>query len=645
MSNALLRSMDRFSNSIGAPRRPKWKGRGKPPVLKTRANIVANRWDLRVWEVARGTQAIEDGIRDIFVGDLTGKENRPGYDNAPELVKDLFLALYKAVPRFELKRNVFKDARLNRKILEELLESTEYERLHEMTQLDATLTTMAITSMFDAIKEILQREREQAEDSNNRKRGGEGQPQPGRGPSGCTPGNSGENGESGGEQQPGGGGGRGSGPSKEERQAKADRDREKEKGEDEDDDTKAEGGQDGGDGDGESDEDEDGKGDGSGEDEGDGDSDLDSDEDEDGNPQDDLDDDWDDDEDDDDEGLIDDVDRAWDEALEEEDERELDKQLSQSDIDRVLNRALKGAGDEMNELEQARRGIGLDDGTWQEMSPEKRFEMAERLKSENMRNLADMVGRMKQFAMGQQATKILDVPHEAYDVEQGNDIRRVLKSEFGLLGHEGTKMEFYRRYFDKELLQFKMRGKIEAGKGPIVICIDKSGSMHGRPFDWAMGVAEALRRICQDQDRDYYAMFFGANNDRHRFDFPKGAAPWEKVWEFLSCIANGGTEFDGVLTEALQRCEQASDLNSETGADIVFVTDGQAYLDENWIKEFNDRRAAIGVRLFGVFVGGARDVHSSYYDRITEVLRSVSDQVINVTDLKPESVGDIFAKV
>lgn len=642
-TNALLNSMSVFADKIGAPRQrgPQW-GR-RQPVLKTRSNIVTNRWDMRVWETARASQMVEDGIRDIYVGDISNQEKRAGYDNAPELIRDLFMCLYKPAPRFEPKRNVYKDARLNRKILEELMESSEYVRLHEMTQLDATLTTMAISSMFEAIKEILERERELANDSNDRKRGGKGKPQPKRDRTngGCSPGNSNEEGEPGGEQ-PGGGGGQG--PSKQERQDKADADRNKDKGD------QGESGEDPEDGDSNDtdDESEDGKGpeddldDDTDDEDGDGDEEGDE---KDGQPEDS---DSDEDEDDDEDGegdLIDDVERAWDEALEEEEEREFERKLDETDIDRVLNRALKGAGDDMDEIDSARRGIGLDDGTWQTMSPEKRFEMAERLKSPSMRQLADMVGRMKKYAMGQQATKILDVPHEAYDVEQGNDIRRILKSEFGLLGHEGTKMEFYRRYFDKELLQFKMRGKIEAGKGPIVICIDKSGSMNGQPFNWAMGVAEALRRICQEQDRDYYAMFFGANNDRHRFWFPKGEASWEKVWEFLSCVANGGTEFDGVLTEALKRCEEQFQGEGEKAADIVFVTDGQAYLDEAWIEDFNKRRAEIGARMFGVFVGGARDVHSSYYAQITQVLAKVSDVVIPVSDLKPESVGNIFAKV
>ena len=204
-------------------------------------------------------------------------------------------------------------------------------------------------------------------------------------------------------------------------------------------------------------------------------------------------------------------------------------------------------------------------------------------------------------------------------------------------------MEFFRRYFDAELLQFKMRGEEEVGKGPIVICIDKSGSMSGAPFRWAMAVAEALRRFAADEDRDYYAMFFGSNNDRNRFDFPKGTGPFEKVLAFLACIANGGTQFDGVLTEALEKASTMFDATGKGKADIVFITDGLAHLSDEWINGFNAERERIGVRVYSVYIGGASDMTGATGPQ--GILGRVSDVVIPIKELKPESVRKIFEKV
>lgn len=324
-------------------------------------------------------------------------------------------------------------------------------------------------------------------------------------------------------------------------------------------------------------------------------------------------------------------------------EAEYDKALDDLDLDRVANKMLEAAEKEAGELENLRKGIGLEDGEWQSMDPEDRLAFAERLRTPEMKALAEVIGQMKRFALGVKATRVNDVPHEAYDVETGNVLTRVLKAQFALLGHPDTTYEFYRRYSQKELLQFKMRGTEEVGKGPIVICIDKSSSMGGDPFMWAMGVAEALRRFAADEDRDYYAMFFGTNNDRTRFDFPEGKGPFEKVLSFLGAQANGGTEFDGVLTEALEKASKQFDTDGKGKADIVFVTDGMARLTDEWIAKFKAEKERVGVRLYSVYIGGARDMSGKAGP--VGLLNKFSDAVIPVAELKPESVKHIFEKV
>jgi uncharacterized protein with von Willebrand factor type A (vWA) domain len=260
-----------------------------------------------------------------------------------------------------------------------------------------------------------------------------------------------------------------------------------------------------------------------------------------------------------------------------------------------------------------------------------------------MKMLANVIGRMRRFALGVKATRVINVDHEAYDVELGNDLRRVLKPQLVLLANKNTSLEFYRRYADKELLQFKMRGEEEVGKGPIVMCIDKSGSMNGQPFQWAIAVAEALRRFAAEDNRDMYVMFFGSNGDRVRFEFPNGQAPFEKIMAFLGTIANGGTQFDGVLTEALEKASTAFDGEGKDKADIVFLTDGMASLSEEWIDQFNAERKRIGVRLYSVYVGGAYDMNNKTGP--LGLLEKISDATIPVAELKPEAVKEIFAKV
>lgn len=574
-----------------------WTPKGpKKGAERSATTVRTNRFDEQVWKEVRPVEAIDHSIYELSVGDYREPDedgNVAAFEGAPELVHDLFMTFYKAAADLKGKREVTREAYAVRRLMEEIMGNPRLQELQPMTAGDTLLSTIAVESMMEPVKEILaripppppppqpkpkkQKQKKQKQEPGEGEGDGEGQSE-------------GE-GEGDGQGQSGGGGGRG-----------------KPNGQEND-------GSGGGGGGGQPDE---GEGDPDEDREGDGDDLLDGDQEFDPDAED------------------------AEEQAESEWEAMYDELLDEADIDRLANKALQNVEDEVNDLDELRRGIGLEDGEWRTMSPEKRLEIAERLRSPKMKSLAEMIGRMKRFALGVRATRIIDVNHEIYDVETGDDVRRALKSEFAYLGDPQAKYEFYRKLASQELMLFKMRGTENVGKGPIQMCIDKSGSMNGTPFEWAMAVSEALRRFASDEDRDYHAMFFGSNNDRERFDFPKGKGEFEKILAFLSCDANGGTEFDGVLTEALERAEKSFD-SGRGKADIVFVTDGQAYLSEEWIKDFNETRERIGVRVYSVYIGGARDMY--YQNGPAALLQQISDVVIPVSELRPEAVTSIFERV
>jgi uncharacterized protein with von Willebrand factor type A (vWA) domain len=563
VSSLLERLKAKMTGSLNRPLFERLK-----PKDKVRQAIVTNRFDERVWVEARKTEPVDTLITDLTLGDDYKGGTRGGFDPAPELVRDLYMAFYKAAPRLENRRALERDLYPGHKIMEEILESPKLRELQDITAGDPVMSTIALNAMAGNVREIIGRLPPPPPPPQPRAKATpkpEGQePQPGDG-----------NPEAGGAGQPGAGDPNG-------QPADA----------------------------------EPGTGDG------DGSEDLTA-----GADTDEFDPDA----------------EAAEEQAELDWEAAYDEALAELDLERAMSKALDAASQDAGELDNLRRGIGLEDGEWASMSPEERLALAERLHTPEMKELAETIGRMKRFALGIRATRIVDVQQEAYDVETGNRLQHVLRSEFALLATPETTYEFYRKYTQKELLQFKLRGTEQVGKGPIVIAIDKSGSMNGKPFNWAMAVAESLRRFAAEEDRDYYAVFFGNNEDRNRFEFPKGKGPFEKVLTFLSCIADGGTQFDGVLTEALDKATNAFDGEGRGKADIVFVTDGRARLSDEWIAGFNAEKARVGVRLFSVYIGGARDMVRQ--DGPLALLARISDVTIPVAELRPESAKQIFAQV
>lgn len=581
--------------------------------------IRTNIWDDRTWKAARKTDTIDSLIEDLVIGDEYQGGTRKDFDAAPELVKGIFQAFYKAAPQLEHKRRLAREVYPARRIVEEVLENPKLKELQEMTVGDSLMATVAIDAMSEFIREIVGRlpppPGPQGDEDQQQQPGG----QPG------DPGDPGQ-GQPGG--QPGGDPGQPSDPDQDNTQApQGQSGGNAAPGQNDDLDDEGDPGDNAGntpqhdpieddlDNDpGDTDDSDNGEGDGKGDDE------------------------------DEDDGAGDEEDEeAKREAAEAAWEDAFDELLDDVGIDRLTNKALDAAQREASELDGLRKGVGLEDGEWQSMSPIEKLKMAERLRTPEMRELASVIGQMKRFALGVKATRVVDVPHEAFDVEVGNDLRHILRAQWGLLATKETSYEFYRRYAEKELLQYKLRGTEEVGKGPIVICIDKSTSMEGRPFHWAMGVAEALRRFAAEEDRDYYAIFFGTDNDRTAFDFPEGKGPFEKVMAFLGTVANGGTQFKGVLTEAMEKASTSFDNEGQGKADIVFVTDGEAPLDEAWIRKYVSERERVGVRQYSVYIGGAKDMARK--NGPVAQLEMISDAVIPVSDLKPESVRKIFERV
>lgn len=532
------------------------------PRNRTRQNVDHHVFDREAWFDARKDPDIDQAVEDLLDGD---ERERPPYDNGPELLQDTFYALYKSGPRFQPKRVVEKDARLNRQIMQAIMGDARYHQIHDITATDPVLSQVGLKHLIPVIQEILTRRSDEAQQSNEQRREA-------------------EQGQAGQESEPGEGEGEGEQEGKPEKgkpQDQADEQQEQpEEGEDEQDEPEGQ------DGEGDSgDENDDGEGNG-------------------------------------------------------EDEDEEDDDLD-DDLARLLEEGMNDLANDLRDLESIRRSIGLEDGEWRMMSPEKRLALLQRFQSPEMRQLAEMVGRMKRFALSLQADKILDVPHEIYNVTKGDDVQHLLGSEFALLAHPDTRYEFYRRYLDKELLQFALRGKTNANQGPIAIGIDRSGSMDGHPLSWAMAVAESLRQICQEQKRDFFALFFDHRvQNQHLFHFKGGQAAFDDVLRFLSVGADGGTDFQEPLDKLLQVVSGAYNSGLDK-ADIVFLTDGQAHLDPEWQAKFRAEKERVGCRVFGVFIGGARDMRYA-----TPTMDAFSDVVVSVHELLAAGgIGRVFTDV
>lgn len=185
-----------------------------------------------------------------------------------------------------------------------------------------------------------------------------------------------------------------------------------------------------------------------------------------------------------------------------------------------LRTAMNGASEKAQSLAGAANSFGIDPGQLQRMPAAERIKLAQRLdRNDKFKNLTELVGKMQRIAQAEQTRKVFHSFEEVYDIETGDDISRLLPSELLNLANPLTKLDFYRRWIDKQTYQYAMRGNEKIGKGAIIFDMDNSGSMCGQREIWAKSIGLAMLTIAKAQNRSFYGLHFGSQRELMEFDF------------------------------------------------------------------------------------------------------------------------------
>ena len=246
-----------------------------------------------------------------------------------------------------------------------------------------------------------------------------------------------------------------------------------------------------------------------------------------------------------------------------------------------------------------------------------------------LKEIAKQLGRMKQM-LNKVNKKPHDLGYETVDVTLGNRLSKILSSEKVLLSEPLLENQFYKKYTNKSLMQYKTKGAEEM-QGPIIVCVDDSGSMEGERDYWAKAIAIALLQIAVKQKREYRCILFDTKVNKV-YDFDKKNFTPERVFEMASYFNGGGTNFTHPLRKALESIEDSRYKK----ADIVFITDGESSIDGSFLTKFKLAQQEKEFFVQGIIIEGYR----------TGNMNKFCDNVINFKDLnKDNQLVNIFSNV
>jgi|TARA_R110001583_G_scaffold195542_1_gene375771 uncharacterized protein with von Willebrand factor type A (vWA) domain len=232
------------------------------------------------------------------------------------------------------------------------------------------------------------------------------------------------------------------------------------------------------------------------------------------------------------------------------------------------------------------------------------------------------------------------VPMETKGITRSDSISRMLPQEAILLGHPILKKLWHAKRAEHALISYAVEGtdfqtvteereiKIErqaAGRkkrkdrGPIIICLDTSGSMQGTPENIAKALVLECLSEASKTKRDCYVYLFGSANEVTELELNANTEGLDRLISFLCMSFGGGTDVEGPLRQALNKCKETKWHN----ADILLVSDGEFSYKDNLAQQIKRRKSSHALSVQGLLIGS----HSSAMNRICDPMHHVKSWV------------------
>lgn len=258
---------------------------------------------------------------------------------------------------------------------------------------------------------------------------------------------------------------------------------------------------------------------------------------------------------------------------------------------------------------------------------------------EGLSLLAEMIGRHheeeQKFHKELRAKIVVETvynPEPAYKGEiaglrLSDSLLDALPSELALYNNPSTHQIFKMKYAQKQLLSYSYTRNIEykkiheeleevevgetiEHKGPMIICVDTSGSMQGTPERVAKTVAFALAQKSLEEERRCYLISFSTGIETMDLSSFNSIDGITNLIKFLRMSFNGGTDANPALNHSVKLLEEKEWKN----ADVLMISDFVMGTLDSELEEKIKAQQKKKCRFFSLAVtsGGNNEVISTF---------------------------------
>jgi uncharacterized protein with von Willebrand factor type A (vWA) domain len=236
-------------------------------------------------------------------------------------------------------------------------------------------------------------------------------------------------------------------------------------------------------------------------------------------------------------------------------------------------------------------------------------------------------------------THVPEMPGETRGVQRSGRIARMLPSETMKLARPRLRLLWHAQRAERSLLTYEedermlqtvlerapaprphpqRRPERRLEAGPMLLCVDTSGSMQGGAEAVAKAVVLEAMRIAHSQQRRCHVFAFGGPDEILELELALDMAGIDELARFLAQGFRGGTDICGPLERVLAR------LTDERWrlADLLIASDGEFGATRATAAAVDRAKRELGLRVQGVLIG----------DRETIGMLEVADDIFWVRD-------------
>lgn len=310
-----------------------------------------------------------------------------------------------------------------------------------------------------------------------------------------------------------------------------------------------------------------------------------------------------------------------------------------SEIADAVAAAIASIAEQLKDESEAASSFGIGDGELRRMPFEERRALMKRLQGSKIRKLGHLLGAFRNAGEGVRRRRLRARIGERFDVTQGRDVGSLTSSEQLKMAVPELEDAFWVRWAQHSLQQSEMLGEDTGDRGPIIVVCDESGSMDTRSGTtghtreaWSKAVTLALCDQARREGRDL--TYIGFSHDMWERTFKRGQISPSALVELTEHFFAGGTAYEGPLTRALEVGEQYA-RRGASRPDVVFITDDECRVRQEFVDSWNSRRAAMQMRCYGIAVG---DLSQGYRGQ----MREIADNCLGVDKLVPTEIAALF---